>query len=96
MVGSVDAASSGHQVVIDFREDRMVFRFPDYRTANKLQSDIPLPQVQGTAKVLAGLNQSVYAKIGKRREIQIFPQPSWIVRLLSPAVRKFADAAKQA
>lgn len=93
MVGSVDAVSSGHSVKVDFLENQILLRFPDYRTASKLQKKMSLEKLAAASRALNLLNQRVLAKIGRRREIEIFPQPSWIVRILSPAIGRFADAA---
>jgi len=77
-------------MTIDFLSDRIVFRFADYRTAGKLQK-FSLPNVRLLSRVLRFSGQRVLAKVGKRKEVELFPKPSWLVRLLSPQVRRLTD-----
>ena len=87
LVGSIDASCAGQTAVIDFEGDRVVVRFPDYRTAGKMQlTTVPNPAL--FARVLRFSGQSVFAQVGSRREMELFPNPGWIARLLSPQLRR--------
>ena len=91
LVGSIDATCSGHQLIIDFVRDRIVLRFPDYDSVSVLRKS-PLPYTDGLARALRFSDQQVFAKVGKFKELELFPQPSLIVRLLSPRLRRLAKA----
>ena len=69
----------------------MVLRIPSFRMAGKMQQVVlPNPEVLG--RVLRFSEQSVFAKVGSRKEFEIFPKPSWIIRVLSPQLRKIVKA----
>ena len=91
LVGSIDATCADQTVVIDFERDRVLLRIPNFRMAGKVQQVLlPYPKVLG--RVIRFSEQSVFAKVGSRKEFEIFPEPSWIIRVLSPQLRKIVKA----
>ena len=91
LVGSIDATCADHAAVIDFKGDHVLIRFPNYRAAGKMQQTV-LPNPVLLARVLRFSEQAVFIKIGSRKEIEVFPKPSWIIRVLSPQLRRFLKA----
>ena len=78
-------------MTIDFLKDRIVLRFPNYQAASKLGRS-PLPNQALLARVLRFSDQRVLANVGNFKELELFPRPSLLVRLLSPQVRRLAKA----
>ena len=71
--------------------ERVVIRVPSYRAAGKLQQTT-LPNPAMLARLLRFSEQSVFAQVGSRKEIEIFPKPGWIVRMLNPQLRQMAKS----
>ena len=77
--------------MIDFERDRIVLIFPNFRAAGKMQQ-VVLPKPELLGRILRFSEQNVFAKVGSRKEFEIFPKPSWIIRVLSPQLRKIVKA----
>jgi hypothetical protein len=92
MVGSLEATSSGHKTNVKFLENKILFHFPKLGDVSRLQQILPAGNVSIIPGALRALDQSVFVKIGGRKPFEVFPQPSWIVRLLSPSLRSFAQS----
>ena len=91
LVGSIDATCADQKAVIDFEGDRVVLRIPSFIMAGKMQQVIlPYPEVLG--RVLHFSGQSVWAKVGSWKEFEVFPKPSWVIKVLSPQLRKIVKA----
>jgi len=86
MVGELNVATAGHQATIEFRQDTIVMRFPNFRAAVAIASQ-PMPVGKETARLLAFVDLTLKAQIGSQRAFELYPKPSWIVRMLSPKVR---------
>ena len=77
--------------MIDFLGDRVVVRFPSFRAAGKMQQT-KLPNPAMLARLLRFSQQAVFAKVGSRKEIEVFPNPGWIVRMLNPQLRQMVKS----
>jgi hypothetical protein len=93
MVGELDVASAGQTATIEFLRDRILLHFADYASARAISGCI-LPSPAAIGRLLSFGDIGLMAQIGNRKSVQLFPQPSWIVRLLSPAIREMARAAR--
>ena len=51
----------------------------------------PLPNPSLLARALRFSEQTVFVKIGSRKEVEVFPKASWFLRLLSPQLRRILD-----
>lgn len=84
----------GRKAKIEFHGDEIVFRVADYRTAMAfLQRPLALPDMVG--KLLTHGQMELKARVGNRNPIRLFPDPGWILRLLSPSIRAMVDATKE-
>ena len=86
MVGVLDVAIADQKAKIEFLENHILFRFADYSTARAIMSQ-PMPSLDLIGRLLAFSEIGLKAKVGKRKPVELFPKPSWVVRWLSPAVR---------
>ena len=93
MVGELHVAIADQTATIEFLRDRILFHFADYATARVIVKR-PLPSLAPLARLLSLSAIGLQAQIGNRKPIELFPRPSWIVRLLSPAVREMVIAAR--
>lgn len=90
MVGELDVAIAGQEATIHFLNDQVLLRFADYRSALAIVNQaMPNPKLVG--KLLSFIEIGLRAQVGKRRPIELFPQPSLIVRWFSPAVREMVQ-----
>lgn len=87
MVGELAVAIADQHATIEFLGDHILFRFDDYRTARAIVSQ-PLPSLGPIGRLMSWSDTGLKAQIGKRKPIELFPRPSWIVRWLSSAVRE--------
>lgn len=90
MVGELNVAIADHKATIEFLSEQILFRFSDYKTARAIVIR-PLPSLRPIGKLLSFSEIVLKAQVGKRKPIELFPQPSWIVRWLSPAIREMVD-----
>ena len=94
MVGELDVAIADQEATILFLNDRVIFRFASYTSAlGMVNHAVPNPTSIG--KLLSFSEISLSAQVGKRRPIELFPNPSIIVRWLSPPVREMVQAANR-
>ena len=93
MVGERDVAIAGQTATIEFLQDRILFHFADYATARAIVNR-PLLSLARIGGLLSFCEIGLQAKVGKRKPVELFPQPRWIVRLLSPAIREMVSAAR--
>jgi hypothetical protein len=93
LVGAIEASCSGHETLIDFLDDRIVLRFKDYRTAGRLQQ-LPWPSPELLARALKFSKQTLCVQLGQRKEFELFPSPGWLVKLLSPKLRRMLHAGQ--
>ena len=87
MVGELDVAIADQKATIEFLSDHVLFRFANYKTARAVVGQ-PMPSLGPIGKLLKWSEFGLKAQVGKRKPIELFPQPSWIVCWLSPAVRE--------
>lgn len=90
MVGELDVAIAGHRATIVFLSEQILFRFVDYKTARAIVNR-PLPSLRPLGKLLSFSEIELKAQVGNRKPIELFPQPNWIVRWLSPTIRQLVD-----
>jgi hypothetical protein len=91
LAGSLLVAVSGHSAEIDLAGNRILLRFSDIRSARSFQKrGLFDPKALGRGLSRGGLTLS--ARISQGRTIELFPNPGWMVRLLSPAVRRMMKA----
>ncbi len=93
MVGELDVAIADQNATIEFLRDHVLFRFADYRTARAVLGQ-PMPSLEPIGKMLSWSKIGLKSQVGKRKPIELFPEPSWIVRWLSPAVREMVGATE--
>ena len=93
MIGELDLAQAGRNAQIQFNEDTVLIRFPDYRTAIGMVW-APMPSLDRLGVPMKFGSVVLKAQIGDRRPLELFPKPHWIVNLLSPSVRRMIAAAK--
>jgi hypothetical protein len=91
MVGVLDVTIAGHKVKIEFLGDYILFQFADYSTARSIMNQ-PTPSLKPIGKLLSFSQIGLKARVGRRKPIELFPQPSWIVRWLSPSIREMIGA----
>ncbi|MFK7768440.1 MAG: hypothetical protein AB8B55_14560 [Mariniblastus sp.] len=85
MAGEVDVASAGHNLTIEFVGGVVRFVFPTYRAALAMAGR-PVSISPNFGKVLSFGEISVEAQVG-RRTFELFPNSSWVMRLISPTIR---------
>ncbi len=90
MAGELHVASAGQNATIEFHRDTILVRFPSYFAARKMVSN-PIPHLDRFGKLLKFGEVSLRAQVGKRQPFELFPAPSWIVKLLSPSIRAMVD-----
>lgn len=93
MVGELDVSVADQETKVLFMEDHIIFRFTNYRSAWSTVNQAVLC-TGFIGKFLSFSKIGLMAQFGKRHPIELFPQPGWILRWLSPAVRKMILAAK--
>jgi hypothetical protein len=93
MVGELDVAIADQNATIEFLGDQILFHFQDYATARAVTTR-PLPSLSLVGNLLSFGELRLRAQIGKRKPIELFPQASWIVRMLSPAIREMVKSAR--
>ena len=86
MVGELDVAIAGQKATVHFLNDHVLLSFSDYKTAREIMKT-PMPDLTLAGRLLSFSEIGLRTRIGRRKPFELFPQPSWIVRLLSPAVR---------
>jgi hypothetical protein len=89
MVGELDVAIAGRPATLQFVGDHIRLRLQDYRSAWAVRST-PLPDLSGWGRWLAHLGLDLRLQIGEASTVQLFPNPGWLVRLSSPAIRQLA------
>lgn len=80
-------AFTGHQATIDFLSDSVVLRFPNFRAAAAMAS-VPESKLLTLGGILSWSELRLMAQIGQRHPFEVYPRPGWIVRLISPSVRR--------
>ena len=90
-VGSLDAACSGRKTSIEIGADRVLFKIADLKSV-LFWREVPIPQPRLLIWMLNLAELKLYAQIGQRKPIELFPKPNWIVRWSSPAVRELLRA----
>ena len=91
MVGELDVVIAGQKATILFLRDHVVLRFAGYRSALAVASRL-IPRPKQIGKLLALSEIGLGVQIGKRRQIELYPQPGLLVRWLTPAVREMVQA----
>ena len=92
MVGEVNVAIAGQNATIQFLNDQIVLEISDYKTAWKIMKTT-MPNLSLAARLLSFSEIGLMTRIGSRRPVELFPKPSWIVRLLSPSITGMLEAA---
>ena len=92
MVGAIDATCSDQPAKINFSHDRILLQFESMQSLRALRLGT-LPSAAKIGQVLSFSGQKLFARIGQGKKIELFPNPRWWVRLLSPQVRQLAKAA---
>jgi hypothetical protein len=93
MVGELELAIADQTATIEFVSDHVLVRFADYKTARTMVSK-PMPSLNLVGQLLGFSNIGLKAQVGSRKPIELFPQPSWLVRWLSPTIREMVYAAE--
>jgi len=94
MVGELDVAFAGQTAKIKFLRDQILLHFADFAKA-RVFANSPLPALAPIARVLAFSDIGLKAQIGNGKSHELFPRPSWLVRLLSPSVRQLVNASRR-
>ena len=92
MVGEVNVAIAGQNATIQFLNDQIVLEISDYKTAWKIMKT-PMPNLSLAARLLSFSEIGLMTRIGNRKPVELFPEPSWIVRLLSPSITGMLEAS---
>ena len=79
MVGVIDVAIADHKAKVEFLSDHVLFRFADYSTARAIMS-VPMPSLNPIGKLLSFAEIGLKAQVSKRKSVELFPKPSWVVR----------------
>ena len=87
MAGELELAVAGRTARLNFLSDHIVLQIADYRSAAALVR-VPTPDLGLLGKLLNFSEMKVLAQVGKRKPIEIFPDPGRIARWLSPKVRE--------
>ena len=93
MVGELDVAIAGHKATVQFSNNRILMCISDYKTARRIMKT-PMPDLSLAGRLLSFSQIELLTRIGSRNPFELFPQPSWIVRLLSPTVRGMSKASR--
>lgn len=91
MVGELDIAIADQSATILCLSDHVVLRVADYRSALTIVNHA-MPGAGQIGKLLSFNEIGLSAQLGKWQPIELFPQPSLIVRWLIPAVRELVHA----
>jgi hypothetical protein len=87
LVGTLHAQNAGHKVVIECRGDNILVQFTNFRSARKFRSSwnrhsrLPLD-------LAANHDLGILAQVGSWQPFKLAPDPSWIVKLLVPQLRR--------
>ena len=87
MAGELELAVAGRTARLNFLSDHIVLQIADYRSAAALVR-VPTPDLGPLGKLLNFSEMKVLAQVGKRKPIEIFPDPGRLARWLSPKVRE--------
>ncbi len=93
MAGELAVAIAGQEATVLFLNDQIVLRVSDFRSALAIVNRA-MPNPEPIGKLLLFSQIGLKAQVGQRRSFELFPQPSVIVRLLSPLIRKMVRAVK--
>lgn len=93
MVGELNLAIADQNATVEFAGDEISLYFPDYKTAREMMRH-PMPSLKLLGRLLSWSELRLKARVGERKPFELIPDPSWIVRLLSPAIREIILASK--
>ena len=93
MVGGMDLETAGQNLTVKFLGEEILLCFGDLKAAREIIGQ-PMPSLRLIGKLLSFSELRLKAKVGERKPIELFPEPSWVVRLLSPAIREMVQASK--
>lgn len=86
MAGEIDVTIVGHVAKLMFQGDRIALCCADLRTALAILK-VPTPNMKLLGKLLLFSEISLFAQVGKRKPLEIFPKPGRVARWLSPQIR---------
>jgi len=87
MVGELHVAIAGQNVTAISLSDHVLLRIPNFRSALALRNR-PIQGLDSIGKLLSIRQLRLKLQIGQRKVTDLFPQPGWFLRLLSPTVRE--------
>merc|ERR1712188_9439 len=89
MAGELDVTIVGHAARLIFQSDHITLRCADVRTAFAI-ARAPTPNLGPLGKLLTFSELRVLASVGNTKPFEIFPNPSRVIRWLSPRVRELS------
>lgn len=78
---------------MEFAGDTLLFKFESLSAARFVSSKIKA-DAEFSGRLFHRFGLNLFASIGNRTPVELFPDPSLLVRLLSPQVRKMAAVRK--
>lgn len=87
MVGDLAVATAGYRSTLRFLGDEVVLRVPSLRVTQILSDRVlPVSHLLGRLVSLTGMR--IRVRVGIWPSFQLFPDPGWVVRWISPASRR--------
>lgn len=94
MAGELELAVVGRTARLNFLSDHIVLHIADYRSAAAIMR-VPTPDLGPLGKLLNFSEMKILAQVGKRKPMEIFPNPGRIARWLSPKVRELTGTSEK-
>ena len=85
MTGRLQGTALGRPVEIDAEGQELLLRVPNLRSAWGLRR--PLLQVMPLLQSLCDFGFHLQLRIGQRMRVEVFPHPSFALRVIAPALR---------
>lgn len=87
MAGELGLAVAGRTARLNFLSDHIVLQIADYRSAAAIMR-VPTPDLGPLGKLLNFSEMRILAQVGKRKPMEIYPNPARFARWLSPKIRE--------
>lgn len=94
MVGELTLATTNQSIKIELSGETIRLILADFSTAWGVSKQ-PLMNVSTLRQLLSSAGLTLQLQVGGRKPIELFPKPSWILRLLSPLVRELVYSPTQ-
>ncbi len=93
MAGSVELQTTGHKIIASFERQRITLQFPDLASLFAARSAKQTASLLG--KMLGLLGAELWASVGSRRSVMLYPNPKLWLRALVPEVRVLRKSGRR-